>query len=246
MIQEIVKEFTKRFPLSEGLTNWDNMGILISSKNNNKNILLTIDLTDEVLDECLNKNIQNVISYHPVIFKGFKSINSEEVVYKCILNSIAVYCPHTSLDKLMNEYLLKQIKISLNDQDFSFSFDSLACIGKINNNISQIADVVKKLLNLEKVRIAYPQNKEFIPENVLVGVGAGFTYVNVTNSLVITGEMRHHEILHAVKYGNVVILVEHSNGERFYLSELRNICAQLLPDFNIFISQKDKDPIEII
>lgn len=244
MIKLIAEKLKKEYPHSEGLEDWDNIGIIINLSNQSKKVLITIDLTDEVLEECLSKEIKNVISYHPVIFKGIKNIHESSIPYKCITNGIAVYCPHTSLDKRMNMFLLKSIQEEL--KVFSdYLYESLVCIGKIDKPVYEILNVVKKILQLEKVRVAQPSNINFIPKNVLVGVGAGFTYTDHTDSLIITGEMRHHEILHAVKNGNFVILVEHSNGERFYLSELKKVCENILSDFDFFISEKDSDPVVI-
>uniref|UniRef100_A0A8C8VR97 NIF3-like protein 1 n=1 Tax=Pelusios castaneus TaxID=367368 RepID=A0A8C8VR97_9SAUR len=61
------------------------------------------------------------------------------------------------------------------------------------------------------------------------------------------GEMSHHEVLDAVANGRSVILCEHSNTERGFLSELRDMLATHLENkINIIVSEKDRDPLQVI
>ncbi|KAL1451399.1 hypothetical protein WDU94_005778, partial [Cyamophila willieti] len=94
---------------------WDNVGLLIEPHNTNKtieNILLTIDLTDEVLKEAVENKTDLIISYHPPVFAPLKRFNSdkwkERVVSTCLAHNIAVYSPHTSWDAIqggVNDWL---------------------------------------------------------------------------------------------------------------------------------------------
>lgn len=77
---------------------WDNVGLLVDSLSQNvSKIMLTVDLTDGVVDECIRNKTDFVIAYHPVIFKPIKRIGLEENrnILKCIANGISVYCPHS-------------------------------------------------------------------------------------------------------------------------------------------------------
>jgi|TARA_B100000959_G_scaffold272393_1_gene321656 dinuclear metal center YbgI/SA1388 family protein len=82
---------------------WDNVGLLVGSKNwSAKKILLTIDLTEEVLKEAIALKINAIVSYHPPIFDPITSVTDgsfkERVVLEAITHKIAIYSPHTSLD----------------------------------------------------------------------------------------------------------------------------------------------------
>ena len=82
---------------------WDNVGLLVGSKDwPADNILLTIDLTEAVLNEAIAMRCNVIISYHPPIFNPIKSVtdstSNERIVLNAITNKIAVYSPHTSLD----------------------------------------------------------------------------------------------------------------------------------------------------
>jgi len=81
---------------------WDNVGLLVGDAQNNvKNILLTIDVSGQVVAEAKKVNADLIISYHPVIWDGLKKITPDgtaEAVYELICCDIAVFSVHTALD----------------------------------------------------------------------------------------------------------------------------------------------------
>lgn len=81
---------------------WDNVGLLVGNDSNEiKNIMLTIDVTKAVVAEAKKKNIDLILSYHPVIWDGLKSVTNSgesEVVYQCIREGINVFSIHTAFD----------------------------------------------------------------------------------------------------------------------------------------------------
>jgi dinuclear metal center YbgI/SA1388 family protein len=81
---------------------WDNVGLLIGSPQQDvKNILLTIDITKDVVAEARRLKTGLIVSYHPVIWDGLKKITTDGpagVVYDLIHYGIAVFSIHTALD----------------------------------------------------------------------------------------------------------------------------------------------------
>ncbi|XP_040211834.1 NIF3-like protein 1 [Rana temporaria] len=87
---------------------WDNVGLLVepSPPHQVQKLLLTNDLTEEVLEEAVGMGANMVLSYHPPIFKALKRLTSghwkERLVVKALENRLAVYSPHTACDALSN------------------------------------------------------------------------------------------------------------------------------------------------
>ncbi|MCK4570188.1 MAG: Nif3-like dinuclear metal center hexameric protein [Bacteroidales bacterium] len=84
---------------------YDNSGLLIGNPGSGiKNALICLDLTMEVLDEAIRDEFDLIISHHPLIFSGMKSLTgrneTERIVIKAIKNDIAVYAIHTNLDNI--------------------------------------------------------------------------------------------------------------------------------------------------
>lgn len=84
---------------------YDNSGLLIGSPEKEINkALITLDITDEVIDEAKHTNCDLIIAHHPLIFKGLKKLTgdtmTERLVIRLIKVDIAVYAIHTNLDNI--------------------------------------------------------------------------------------------------------------------------------------------------
>jgi len=100
-IKDIAEQIKKIVPLNLA-QDWDNVGLLIGNAQKNvKNILLTIDVTSDVVAEAKKLKTNLIVSYHPVIWDGLKKITSDGptgVVYDLIRSGVAVFSIHTALD----------------------------------------------------------------------------------------------------------------------------------------------------
>lgn len=86
---------------------WDNTGLLleapfVSSRRQSNTVLLTIDLTKAVADEAIALDSSIVVAYHPIIFRGLKSITlantQQQTLLRLASHGISVYSPHTAVD----------------------------------------------------------------------------------------------------------------------------------------------------
>lgn len=83
---------------------WDNVGLLVEPSGNPSisHVLLTIDLTEQVLEEAQGVGARLVVAYHPPIFQPLKKLTQksvkERIVVRALENGVAVYSPHTALD----------------------------------------------------------------------------------------------------------------------------------------------------
>lgn len=103
-IKEVISYLESFVPLSLQ-EDYDNSGLIIGNPDAElTGILITIDSIEEVVQEAIDKNLNLIISHHPVIFSGLKKINGknyiEKTVLKAIKNDIAIYAAHTNLDSV--------------------------------------------------------------------------------------------------------------------------------------------------
>ncbi len=100
-VKDIAKTIDRIVPLKLA-QDWDNVGLLIGDERKEaRRILLTIDVTKDVLAEAKRLRTDLIVSYHPVIWDGLKKIAataSTGVVYDLIRSGIAVFSIHTALD----------------------------------------------------------------------------------------------------------------------------------------------------
>jgi dinuclear metal center YbgI/SA1388 family protein len=122
-IKDITAVLEKFAPLSVQ-ESYDNAGLLIGNPQQQiQSALITLDVTEEVMDEAIKNGHKLIIAHHPVIFKGLKKITgktlTEKIVIKAIKNDIALYAIHTNIDgmakgvnaKLGEKLGLKNLKI---------------------------------------------------------------------------------------------------------------------------------------
>lgn len=119
ILAELINYLEKQAPLAyqEG---YDNSGLIVGTYNKEiKRGLISLDCTEEVVDEAVGADCDIIISHHPIVFKGLKKFNGnsyvERVVMKAIKHDIAIYAAHTNLDNVnhgVNRKIAEKLKLS--------------------------------------------------------------------------------------------------------------------------------------
>jgi len=117
-VSDVIKHIEALAPANLA-QDWDNTGLLIGDRNRQtEKILLTIDITNAVIEEAKKQKADMIISYHPVIWDGLKQITADgqgDIVYELIRSGISVYSIHTSLDVVtggVNDGLAEMVGIT--------------------------------------------------------------------------------------------------------------------------------------
>jgi len=92
---------------------WDNVGFQIGNRHLEiDRIMVALEVTKEVIGEAINKNIDLIVTHHPLIFSELKQLTSDDPVQSMVMdmikNNINLYVAHTNLDaskKGTNYYL---------------------------------------------------------------------------------------------------------------------------------------------
>ncbi|KAL9000837.1 MAG: hypothetical protein Q9169_000591 [Polycauliona sp. 2 TL-2023] len=103
----VVSSMRKLYPEALADQSFDNTGLLLEApfdpiRRQMNSVLLTIDLTKAVADEAIERKDCVVVAYHPIIFRGFKSLTlsdcQQQSILRLALEGISVYSPHTAVD----------------------------------------------------------------------------------------------------------------------------------------------------
>ncbi len=103
LVQDLVHAMETIAPLSLR-ESWDKVGLQLGDPKREISgpIMLTIDLTERVLEEAINAKASVIVAYHPPIFTPLESLtdrtHTERIVRGCAEAGIAIYSPHTALD----------------------------------------------------------------------------------------------------------------------------------------------------
>ena len=110
---EIIEQFAPR----DLAADWDNIGLQVGDPTREiKSILVTLDVTEDVLNEAISLGTGMIVSHHPLIFKPLKNIRSDngigKLIAKALQADILIYAAHTNADsctKGVNYCLAKRI-----------------------------------------------------------------------------------------------------------------------------------------
>jgi dinuclear metal center YbgI/SA1388 family protein len=254
---------------------WDNVGLLLEPREARpvRRVLLTIDLSEAVLREAVQQHSDLIVAYHPPIFSGIKRLTGSNAMQRALLGAIsagiAVYSPHTALDAVsngVNDWLADGFGSAQRS-----AIEPAVTAGRANERRgkSKVArsvegqgrllqlnrparlDVllrrIKKHLGVKHLRVALPQSPPRVIASVALCPGAGASVIAEARAdLLLTGEMRHHDVLQAVGRGAVVVLAEHSSSERGYLPHLsRRLRALSGRSLEVRVSREDCEPLVI-
>lgn len=86
---------------------YDNAGLLTGNPETEiTSVLITLDCTEEIVDEAISRGCNLIVAHHPIIFSGLKKITGrnyvERTIIKAIKNDIAIYAIHTNIDNVHN------------------------------------------------------------------------------------------------------------------------------------------------
>lgn len=103
-VKELIQYLESIAPLTLQ-ESYDNSGLIVGNNIDSiSKALISLDCTEEIVDEAIAKGCDIIISHHPIVFKGLKRFNNanyvERTVIKAIQNNIALYAMHTNLDNI--------------------------------------------------------------------------------------------------------------------------------------------------
>lgn len=232
---------------------WDNTGLLLEShsKKEIQKILLTLDLTPAVAAEAILKKADWIISYHPPIFSGLKTLSREKPLTAALLDllkaGISVYSPHTALDAVeggVSDWLCEAFPV---DEKVCFEGSGRKLSLKKSLTAKEVGEMIEFHIRAPYLRVSSPVKNRKI-KTLALCPGAGATVLGELEvDAVFTGEMRHHDLLKWQSGGTYVFLSEHGHTERPYLKVFRKKLEPQLPqNVQVIISKRDREPLDLV
>ena len=230
-VQNIFDFLNSRFPVDTAC-GFDNVGTLVGDRNKTvTKAIIALDCTMPVINEALKNGCELIITHHPVIFNGIKSVLDDTLVYEIIKNGLSVISMHTNLDQGddgVNDTLCNVIGLK-NVETVEAPDKFLLKKGEISPLSAD--DFAKHLKNVLNYPVKYVGESEI--KNVLVCSGSGAQYhtqciVNGCDALV-TAEVRHNNFLDAAQNGVALFDCGHFNTE---VVVIKPLCEMLSNEFN--------------
>ena len=263
-VSEILSYITEVAPI-HWQESYDNSGLLVGDANALVDkVLLTLDLTEKVIDEAIENSFHLVISHHPLIFKGLKNILVDDttgrIITKAIRHDISIAAMHTNIDnsfygvnRVLAEQLgLKDLNIlhpnnsatqTLSDSDTRIGS---GMIGFLENEVSE-NDFLKNIK--EKLNVGAIRHSEFLNKpirKVAICGGSGAFLINDAKrcgaDAYITADLKYHDFFDA---DNEILIIDagHFETEQFTKQLFADIILKKNPKFAVQISRVNTNSV---
>ena len=244
--QQLINHLFECYPYSCGIEG-DNFGPQVGDyqKTINK-VLISLDITDDVVDEAIEMGADCILSHHPLIYRPLKRICSEgkgRLCYKLIANNICAVSMHTNFDaapggvgdRLALILGLENISEFGNDD----GTEMLGRIGDISPVSSrEFANTVKKNLAANGLRVTFGKD---ISARVAVLGGSGKSHLEKVALLgadtYVTADCGYHDFQRAKELGITLIDAGHFPTENHAITEFENNLKENFPDIEVVISK---------
>ena len=248
---EVIKYFESKYP-TELAYEWDNVGLQVGTLNTKVDrVLVTLDVTKEVVKEAIKNKVNLIISHHPLMFKPMQNIVFDSprgwIVKHLVQHNIAVYSAHTNFDQAeggMNDILAKEIGIM--EPKLLDETDNIGRYGLIpKTKVKSFVDQLKKVFDLQSVKVIGKVDKNVETVGISGGSGSHHMYAAKKRNcdVYITGDITYHTALDAIQLGLTLIDVGH-HVEVIFVREVSKDLRHQFPDLEIMESKVKTNPYE--
>ncbi len=255
---EAVAEFLERFAPLELAEEWDNVGLLVGDRQAQvERVMTCLTTTQDVVQEAVQRQVQLIVTHHPLPFRPLQRITTETSVGRLLLQIIAagmaVYSPHTALDSAsagINQRLAEGLQLH-NIQPIHANAEDDPAVGSGRwggcepINLRQLANRVQRFLTGAQVRVVGDWDHAVQQVGVACGSGGSFlaAAAGCGCQALVTGETSFHTCLEAQSLNVGLVLTGHYASERFAVEQLADVLAREFPDLDVWASQSEQDPL---
>lgn len=241
-VNDIFEFLSEKYPLDTAC-DFDNVGFLVGNKETIvTKILVCLDCDKFALEHASEMGCELIITHHPVIFDGLKSVTHGDIVYELIKSDISVISMHTNLDIAkggVNDSLCEILEFK-NIKPYTAHDGFTIRSAKTDiKNPDELAQHIKEKLGYS-VRFV----GETLIENVLVCSGSGADFledaINDNFDALITADVKHHVFIEAINKGIALFDCGHYSSEAVIIEPLKNLLSEHFGQTEILNYYSDK------
>ena len=250
-VNDIELFLNETFPPENALS-YDNVGLIAGDREDIVTaILVSLDLTDKAIEAARKAGASLIVTHHPIIFGGIKTLTKDDAVGRTLISLISsglsVIACHTNLD-LTGEFGNLAIAEKLGALDARPLEGTVCGVVYDLNTIDRItlksycSEVCRALGTSGIITINNPENyvnrvfiqggaldEDSIPAIIKGGVDT-----------VISGEIKHHICVALEQYGINTIIAGHSATEQAYLPKMKQLLADRFPGISITVNYNNE------
>jgi len=242
-VEQLCTYISDRIPASLSCE-WDNDGLMVSPDPHKavRRVLCSLDVTEEAVDYAISHRFDLIISHHPLIFKGIKTLTPSDPVGRKVLrlvqNGISVISLHTRADAVtdgVNDRLCDLLGIE--DPKRIMEGGEMICrIGEIPEPmpLSEFCQQVKDVLGAPFVLCADADREVF---RVAVCGGDGKDFVSAALAegadTYLSGRIGYHQMTDAPEMGINLIEAGHYYTETHITEFFAELVTEFIPEAEV-------------
>ena len=242
-------------PLQES---WDNAGLQVGlTETEVSGALLCLDVNEKIVDEAIRKGCNVVVSHHPLLFRGLKTISDltdvQRTVMKAVQKGVCVISMHTNMDNAKGGVNYKMAeKLGLRDVQFLApkTVDGVesgsGVIGELPE--AQASDdfvlAVKKAFGVE-CAMCNELLRRPVRKVALCGGAGDFLLDDALKAgadAFITGEMHYHQYF-GYEQQIQICVIGHYQSEQYTAEIFRDIIEKECPGVKTSLAETCTNPI---
>ena len=222
-IKKILEAFNEVAPLSlsfdaqKNCGHYDNSGLILDCAEETDSVVFALDLTNEVVDYAVSVGAKLIITHHPAIYRGIKSVSGTYV--KAISAGITVYSAHLNLDAAVNgiDDTLASLAGATETEIIDYVNETRGFGRKFSISPTTAESVVNRLIRaLSTDKYMFFGNKNAVVDSVATFCGAGLNEQSastVNAQLLISADIPHHVLLAGLNSGKCILQLTHYASE---------------------------------
>lgn len=234
---------------------WDHVGLQVGAPLAPvSTVLLTVDCTPEVVAQATARGAQLIVAHHPLLFSPLSEIlvgePVAEVVYALIRAGLGLYAAHTNLDvapEIGTAAALAAVLGLVDPQPLAAGCaEGLGAgrVGALPEPLTAGALAAQVCRQLQAPAVTLHGLAETTVTRLAAIPGAGgeglAEAAAVGAQVLVTGELKHHELLAARARGLTVILAGHAQTERPVLPRLQDYLTRTLPGLTVECAEENR------
>jgi dinuclear metal center YbgI/SA1388 family protein len=234
----------------ENALDYDNVGLIAGDREKVVSaILVSLDLTDKAIEAAREAGANLIVTHHPIIFGGIKTLTVDDSVGRTLVNlvksGISVIACHTNLD-LTDEFGDLAIADKLGAEEPSAAEGAVCGVVYELPEDMILKDYCRKVCDdlgssgiitinkpENKVRKVFIQGGSFDEDSINAVIKSGA-------DTVLSGEIKHHICVGLEQMGINTIIAGHSATEQAYLPKMAKLLSDKYPGINITVNYNNE------
>lgn len=264
-LSHLISEFERLWPLANA-DEWDTPGLVCGSKSQRiARVLLSVDVTNEIIDEAKDGEFDLVLAHHPFLLRAVQSLaestSKGSLITNAIRSDVAIYAAHTNADVVdqgVSQTLAEAFGLSdvvplvpLSDRTIGHGrLGKLAAPVALGDFARLLANVLPSTATGVRVAGDYDQ----LIQTVALCGGAGDSFIGAAfdaqADVYVTSDLRHHLVQDARERSAIsdkpmaLIDVSHWASEWLWLEVAADQLATKFDHVQFVVSQIRTDPWE--